>query len=93
MDRFIEKNIDKYFARKLKKRILDSLCWYYISKRIIFNKKFVTVEIKSKKWKEQYYVTIKGIPYEECYKYVLDENFYSKFIITLEERIEELIND
>ena len=64
--KFIEKILDKYFARKLVDEIKFFLAKYNIDKKVVYDKYGVQFLIKNKKYNENYYKTIIDLPYKEC---------------------------
>lgn len=84
----IEKLLDKYYAKKLIDKLSNDLMIYYIDKRIKFNKDSFHLEIKYKKFDEEYYNRILILPYNECFDILVNRyEDFKKQIINIVEKI------
>ena len=68
----LEDILDRYYARKLARKICDRLAVYYIDKKVIYTKHLVELYIKQPKWKEENYVLVMAIPYTECFDILIN---------------------
>ena len=81
----IEKIIDKYFAKKLKKCISTYLLHWYIDSRFVNRNDYIELQIKKPHYKEEIYTTIYGF-------YKPNSLFYLLEIEKINEKIKECVN-
>lgn len=85
----IEKILDKYYAKKLIDKLSNDLILYYIDKKVNFNKNSFHLEIKYRKFNEEYN-RILILSYNECFDILVNhyEDFKKQIINIVEDCIQ-----
>lgn len=68
----LEKQIDKYFTKKIEFEIKNFLCVYDLDKKFVYNKNLFSLYIKKRKLENAYYILIFSMPYKESYKTLIN---------------------
>lgn len=83
------KMIDKYYGEKLKEYFINFLASYNIDKKFYMTRNNIEMLIKNRKWKEDFYILVFSIPYEECFKFFVSDYEMDK----LKDNVIELIRE
>lgn len=67
------KLINKYFAKNLENYFCNFLKVYYVDTKFKYTKNTIEMYVKNKLWKDEFYVLVFVIPYEECFKYFVND--------------------
>ena len=68
-----KKMIDKFYAEKLKDYCINFLKQFNVDKKFVFTKNTIELYVKNRKWKEEYYIIVFVIPFEECFKFFMND--------------------
>ena len=89
LEKFIEKILNKYYAKKLMDFICENLLIYYIDKQVIYGEKLVSLYVKRKKWDTKYYELVASFSYDECFKVYINQ--LKESVKQIRDRVEEAI--
>ena len=67
------KMIDKFYTEKLKDYCNNFLRQFNVDKKFIFTKNTIELYVKNRKWKEDYYINVFVIPFEECFNFFMND--------------------
>ena len=67
------KMIDKFYAEKLKDYCINFLNLFNVDKKFVFTKNTIELYVKNRKWKEDYYIIVFVISFEECFNYFMND--------------------
>lgn len=67
------KMIDKFYAEKLKDYCINFLKQFNVDKKFVFTKNTIELYVKNRKWKEDYYIIVFVIPFEECFNFFMND--------------------
>ena len=67
------KMIDKLYAEKLKDYCINFLKQFDVDKKFVFTKNTIELYVKNRKWKEEYYINVFVISFEECFIFFMKD--------------------
>ena len=86
----IEKILDKYYTKKLVELIFNDIVIYYIDKRVRYEKDFAIIDIKKRKYSEEYYKELVYISYGESLNTLIN---YDKIRNSMLNEVERILKE